>query len=220
MIGGRPILRTNVISRRTMLRGAGVGLALPLLNVMTPANGRAQSAAVPRRLLAICNNLGLLPDEFFPAEAGADYTPSNYLKVLQDHRKDFTVFSGVSHPNVDGGHPADISFLTAAPHPASSSFRNTISVDQYIAERIGNQTRFPSLTLAVNTAARSLSWTGNGVAIPPEQSAAHRRDPSGRRRAFTGACHRASTVNSQLQSGPGRCDGCQTDRDNAPSAPD
>ncbi len=80
--------------------------------------------------------------------------------------------SGVSHPNVDGGHPADISFLTAAPHPASSSFRNTISLDQYIAERIGNQTCFPSLTLAVNTASRSLSWTGNGVAIPPEQSAA------------------------------------------------
>src|SRR6185503_18780669 len=47
-----------------------------------------------------------------------------------------------------------------------------ISLDQYIAERIGNQTRFPSLTLAVNTGGRSLSWTGSGVAIPPEQSAA------------------------------------------------
>ena len=123
-------------------------------------------------MFGICNNLGLLPGEFFPSGAGKDYTPSNYLKVLQEHRNNFTVFSGVSHPNVDGGHPADISFLTAAPHPASSSFRNTISLDQYIAERIGNQTRFPSLTLAVNTGARSLSWTGNGVAIPPEQSAA------------------------------------------------
>jgi len=84
---------------------------------------------------------------------------------------DFTVFSGVSHPNVDGGHPADISFLTAAPHPASSSFRNTISLDQHIAERIGILTRFPSLTLAVNTGVRSLSWTGSGVAIPPEEKA-------------------------------------------------
>ena len=162
----------RAISRRRILRGAGVGLALPLLNAMAPATARAQSTAAPRRLLAICNNLGLLPDEFFPANAGPGYTPSNYLKILQEYRKDFTVFSGVSHPNVDGGHPSDISFLTAAPHPASSSFRNTISLDQYIAERIGNQTRFPSLTLAVNTGARSLSWTGNGVAIPPEQSAA------------------------------------------------
>src|SRR5690606_7305100 len=55
---------------------------------------------------------------------------------------------------------------------ASSSFRNTISLDQHIAERIGPLTRFPSLTLAVNTASRSLSWTGSGVAIPPEESAA------------------------------------------------
>jgi len=166
------MLKTNAISRRTILRGVGVGLALPLLDAMTPAAARAQSAAVPRRMFAVCNNLGLLPDEFFPANAGPDYTHSNYVKILQDFRKDFTVFSGVSHPNVDGGHPSDISFLTAAPHPASSSFRNTISLDQYIAERIGIQTRFPSLTLAVNTGARSLSWTGNGVAIPPEQSAA------------------------------------------------
>lgn len=164
--------RRNTISRRTVLRGVGVGLALPLLDAMAPATLRAQSAAIPRRMFAICNNLGLLPGEFFPTGEGRDYTPSPYLKLLQDHRQDFTVFSGVSHPNVDGGHPSDISFLTAAPHPASSSFRNTISLDQFIAERIGSQTRFPSLTLAVNTAARSLSWTGNGVAIPPEQSAA------------------------------------------------
>jgi len=155
-----------------MLRGTGVGLALPLLNAMAPPVAQAQSGATPRRLFAICNNLGLLPGEFFPSEAGPNYTPSAYLKILHDYREHFTVFSGVSHPNVDGGHPSDISFLTAAPHPASSSFRNTISLDQYIAERIGNQTRFPSLTLAVNTGSRSLSWTGNGVAIPPEQSAA------------------------------------------------
>ena len=161
----------TTISRRKLLRGLGVGLALPWLNAMAPAIANAQ-APVPRRMFAICNNLGLLPGEFFPTGPGLEYTPSTYLKILQDYRNDFTVFSGVSHPNVDGGHPADISFLTAAPHPASSSFRNTISLDQYIAERIGNQTRFPSLTLAVNTRTRSLSWTGNGVAIPPEQSAA------------------------------------------------
>ncbi len=161
----------RAFSRRTLLRGVGVSLALPLLDVMAPV--RAQSPGVPRRMFGICNNLGLLPAEFFPTGAGHDYTPSPYLKILQDYRDDFTVFSGVSHPNVDGGHPSDISFLTAAPHPASSSFRNTISLDQYIAERIGNQTRFPSLTLAVNTGGRSLSWTGSGVAIPPEQSAAN-----------------------------------------------
>jgi len=162
----------RALSRRTLLRGAGVSLALPLLNAMSPAARAQDKAGVPRRMFAICNNLGLLPAEFFPTGAGRDYVASPYLKLLEDHRGNFTVFSGVSHPNVDGGHPSDISFLTAAPHPASSSFRNSISLDQYIAERIGSQTRFPSLTLSVNTGFRSLSWSGSGVAIPPEQSAA------------------------------------------------
>src|SRR6185295_2024744 len=80
----------------------------------------------------------------------------------------------VSHPDVDGGHPADNCFLTAAPHPGRGSFRNTISLDQYIGERIGHLTRFQSLTLGVNVqqGLRSLSWTGSGVMIPCEEKAA------------------------------------------------
>ncbi len=115
--------------------------------------------------MAICNNLGLLPDYFFPKETGRGYKGSPYLEKLGAHRDDFTVFSGVSHPDVDGGHPADNCFLTAAPHPSSGGFRNTISLDQYVAERIGTLTRFPSLTLGVNVkqGERSLSRTGSGV---------------------------------------------------------
>lgn len=167
------------ISRRRFLQGAGIALALPFLDSMLPGFARASTLASPlsptarpRRMFGICNNLGLLPEFFFPTGAGRDYLASPYLDLLKDHRKDFSVFSGVSHPNVDGGHPADICFLTAAPHPGSSSFRNTISLDQHIAERIGIYTRFPSLTLGVNTRTRSLSWTGTGVAIPPEDKAA------------------------------------------------
>lgn len=159
------------MDRRRFLRGAGVALALPFLDSMASAQAPAQSAK-PRRMLAICNNLGLLGDQFFPAGGGRDYLPSPYLKLLQEYRADFSVFTGVSHPNVDGGHPADVCFLTAAPHPGSGSFRNTISLDQHIAEQIGILTRFPSLTLAVNTRSHSLSWTGTGVAIPPEDKAA------------------------------------------------
>src|SRR5213078_3954417 len=118
----------------------------------------------------ICNNLGLLHGDFFPKDAGKGYALSPYLQHLKDHRDEFTVMSGVSHPGVDGGHPSDIAFLTAAAHPASSSFRNSISLDQLVAERIGTLTRFPSLTLAVN-GGRSLSWTRTGVAIPPEGQA-------------------------------------------------
>jgi BMFP domain-containing protein YqiC len=158
------------ISRRRFLRGAAVALALPLLESMQKPFARAAARSAPRRMFCICNNLGVLPEPFFPKDAGRDYTPSPYLKLLQEHRADFTVLSGVSHPFVDGGHPSDISFLTAAPHPASSSFRNSISLDQLVAERIGTLTRFPSLTLAVN-GGRSLSWTRTGVAIPPEGQA-------------------------------------------------
>lgn len=165
------------LSRRSFLRGAGVALGLPMLDAMFPAFARAAEAkpVVPRRMLGICNNLGLLPDKFFPAigQTGRGYTLSPYLEHLSAHREDFTVFSGVWHPDVDGGHPADNCFLTAAPHPGSGGFRNTISLDQYIAERIGHLTRFPSLTLGVNVAqgARSLSWTGGGVLIPCEEKA-------------------------------------------------
>ena len=172
-----PFVATRpALSRRRFLLGAGVALSLPMLDAMHPRMARAASPplapnATPRRMLGICNNLGLRPDLFFPTGTGGDYVASPYLKLLEAHRNDFTVMSGVSHPNVDGGHPADIAFLTAAPHPASSSFRNTISIDQFIAERIGTLTRFPSLTLAVNGAARGLSWTGAGVAIPPEERA-------------------------------------------------
>jgi hypothetical protein len=177
-IGQAPFVSTrHAISRRHFLRGVGVALSLPFLDSMIAPFARSAEVAsplapnpTPRRMFAICNNLGLLPAGFFPKGAGRDYVASPYLELLREHRNDFTVFSGVSHPNVDGGHPSDVSFLTAAPHPASSSFRNTISLDQYVAEQIGVQTRVPSLTLAVN-GNRSLSCTGTGVTIPPEQSA-------------------------------------------------
>ena len=168
-----PYLSTQrAVSRRSFLRAAGVTLALPLLDAMRPAFVRAAAPAVPRRFLGVCNNLGLLHQHFFPeGTTGREYKASPYLELLAAHRNDFSVFSGVSHPDVDGGHPADNCFLTAAPHPGSGGFRNTISLDQYVAERIGHLTRFPSLTLGVNVSqgARSLSWTGTGAMIPCEE---------------------------------------------------
>jgi hypothetical protein len=179
-----PFVSTKrALSRRTFLRGAGIALTLPFLDAMRPTFAGAIAAKVeaattpggkPRRFFGICNNLGVLPQNFFPKTAGADYELSPYLQILKEHRNDFTVFSGVSHPDVDGGHPADNCFLTAAPHPGRGSFRNTISLDQYIGERVGHLTRFPSLTLGVNVqqGLRSLSWTGSGVMIPCEEKAA------------------------------------------------
>ena len=173
-----PFISTQkALPRRQFLQGAGVAVALPFLEAMVPViGGAAQSSSLaggkPRRVFAICNNLGLLSDYFFPVDAGKDYRLSPYLELLKAHRNEFTVFSGVSHPGVDGAHAADVSFLTAAPHPGNGSFRNTISLDQFISERIGSATRFPSLTLAVNSRTRTLSYSGSGVGIPPEDRAA------------------------------------------------
>ena len=62
---------------------------------MLPAFAKAAGAdgakTKPRRMLGICNNLGLLPDQFFPKEKGRDYKLSPYLEYLRDHREDFAV---------------------------------------------------------------------------------------------------------------------------------
>jgi hypothetical protein len=121
-------------------------------------------------MFAICNNLGLLERNFMPKGSGTSYVPSEYLQVLQEFRNDFTVITGISHPAVDGAHKSDQVFLTGAMHPGSGSFRNTISLDQFVAEKIGIATRFPSISLGVNSR-RGMSYTDQGVAIPPHDQA-------------------------------------------------
>jgi BMFP domain-containing protein YqiC len=154
------------MSRRAMLRGAGVALALPMLEAMTPAFARADAAPTPRRFVSVSNALGFHGPYLFPAQAGRTYTPSRYLTSIADLRNQFTIFSGVSHPNVGGGHKAEACILSAAPY-AGGNFRNTISLDQYMAKHLGGRTRFPSLVL--NTKSESSpSYTENGSMIAAE----------------------------------------------------
>lgn len=162
------------LDRRTLLKGIGASLALPMLDAMTPAFAKSQKAVtvggdgIPRRMIAINCDLGFMPEEFFPTNTGRDYTLSPYLAELKAFRDQFTVFSGVSHPYVDGGHQADVCFLTGAPNPRSAGFKNTVSLDQYAAEHIGPQTRFRTINLGVGRGAGSLAYTGDGVRIPSE----------------------------------------------------
>ncbi|MEM7391596.1 MAG: DUF1552 domain-containing protein [Verrucomicrobiota bacterium] len=161
------ISRHRSLSRRTLLQGAGTAMALPLLDAMRPAFARIPESA-PRRMIAINIDLGFMPEEFFPKTAGRQYGLSPYLNILKAFRNDFTVFSGVSLPEVDGGHQADVSFLTGAPHPNSTGFKNSISLDQYAAGHIGHLTRFPTLNLRVGPGAGSMAYTADGVRIPSE----------------------------------------------------
>lgn len=161
-----PLLQT--LNRRTLLKAAGATMGLPMLDAMQPAFAKGEGQSAPRRMIAINIDLGFLPDEFFPTQAGRDYPLSPYLKTLASFRDQLTVFSGVSHPEVDGGHQADVSFLTGAPHPTSAGFKNTISLDQYAAQHVGHLTRYPTLNLRVGPSDKSLSYTADGVRIPSE----------------------------------------------------
>jgi hypothetical protein len=155
-------------SRRTLLRGAGITLTLPLLDAMTPRRALAAASAPPRRMICINTTLGLHTPNLFPTQAGRDYELTPYLEPIQEFRNDLTVFSGLSHPEVDGGHPTELCYLTAAPHPRADNFKNTISLDQYAIERLVPDTRFGSLVLA-SSSSRGLSVTRSGVPIPAEE---------------------------------------------------
>lgn len=158
------------LSRRSFLRGSGVVLGLPFLDAMQPAFA-SEKPDIPRRMIAIETNMGILPQFFFPEKAGRDYPLSPYLQRLAKYRDQLSVFSGVSHPGVTGGHAAEKCFLTGTPHPESGGFRNWVSLDQFAAEQIGNRTRFSSLVLGVGSEGQTLSYTRSGAPIPIERSA-------------------------------------------------
>ena len=153
-----------MIARRQFLRAAGACLALPMI-------GRAAEKQPPQRLFVIHVPLGMMPQFFFP-QAGAASSP--YLDLLAEQRAHFTSFSGLSHPGVDGNHHAGQCFLSGAPHPGQPTFRNSLSLDQLAAERIGTDTRFPSLALSVSQGEHygdSIAISRSGVMLPAEKSA-------------------------------------------------
>jgi hypothetical protein len=160
---------SNRICRRSLLRSAGVTLTLPLLEAMQPRSSRAAEAAEPpRRMICINTTLGLHTPYLFPTATGRDYELTPYLEPIQKFRDQFTVFSGLSHPEVDGGHPAELCYLTSAPHPRADNFKNTISLDQFAIEQLVPDTRFGSLVLA-SSSSRGLSFTRSGVPIPADE---------------------------------------------------
>ena len=159
---------SSALPRRKFLQGAGVALTLPLLDAFV---GRVRGESAPasgKKMVCICTSLGLHAPFLFPDETGAEYAPTPYLELLKDHRKDFTLFSGLSHPDQAGanGHTSEMTWLTSARHPGLGGFKNTVSLDQLAAEKIGLQTRFPSLVLG--TGSPSLSYTRGGVMIPAQ----------------------------------------------------
>ena len=159
------------IKRRSFLRATGVALALPLLDIMGPRF--AQASVSTRRMINICCTLGLYRDSWMPTDEGQDYAPSEYLAIIDRHRKKYTIFSGLSHKEQTGrqAHNSEITWLTSARHPGMDGFQNTISIDQLVADQLGYVTRFPSVVLGTLTP-QSQSYDKNGVMIPAQTSPA------------------------------------------------
>jgi len=137
---------------------------------------KAQAAAAatpPKRFVAMMYGLGFHAPNLFPRQAGENYETTPYLQLLAEHRRDFTLFSGLSHALQSGanGHSSSLTWLTGAKHPGLPGFKNTISFDQLLVEKLAPDTRFPSLLLNVG-GNDSLSWTASGVNLPAESSPA------------------------------------------------
>jgi hypothetical protein len=152
------------LTRRQVLRAGSTILALPWLESL----GRAAAAdekVPPKRLINICTSFGLYGPSFFPTQAGRDYEASEYLQILGDLRDQFTVFSGISHPEIGGDHASEACFLTSAQHPTRPGFRNTVSMDVTASQHVAGATRFPLMTLSTQDGS-PLSYTPTGAGIP------------------------------------------------------
>ena len=170
-----------LLNRRHFLRGLGAAMALPLLDAMIPLRARAAAVAAskPRRSVFVYVPNGVNGMTWQCTKAGRDYELSPALQPLAKHREDFTVFSGLHHPNGLGqAHVCADTWLTAAKIDAQSGrkYENTVSVDQVMAEVVGQQTRIPSLEISISSGtgrpfnSSTLAFSRDGVPLPAEDN--------------------------------------------------
>jgi hypothetical protein len=153
-----------LLNRRHFLRGVGVSLALPLLDSMRPLRASAGDKVLnPKRSVFIYLPNGVNTVEWQIREAGADYKLSAPLVSLEKHRAQITPISGLHHPNGLGNHHNCQSiWLTGG--KIGAAVRNTISVDQLMAQVTAPVTRYSSLELSNQGA--SLARNADGIQLP------------------------------------------------------
>ncbi len=153
------IHNTARINRRHLLKGAGVAMALPLLDGMVPVRAADEKALRPRRSIFISLPDGVHVRAWQIAEVGPKYQLSRSLTPLEKHRSRITPISGLYH--TDGGH-AGVAFLTGG----RTGSRYGISIDQVMAQAIDGQTRFSSLEIGGD----GHSCNADGIQLPTEGS--------------------------------------------------
>jgi hypothetical protein len=176
------------LSRRAFLGGAGAALSLPLLEAMTPFGSSAFAQdARPARLLAYYIPNGIHMAAWTPAAEGANFQLTPTLSPLANVKDDLLVLTGLENrparPDGPGDHAAGTGSFITATHvrkTEGSDIQNGVSLDQFAAQQIGDQTRFPSLELGMDGGgstgncdsgyscayARNISWSGPQTPVP------------------------------------------------------
>ena len=163
--------------RRFILQSVGTTLALPWLPSLRAAvtsNSALQTAKGAgmgaRRFVGVGNLLGFQVKQLFPSKPGRDYEKTTLLEPLWENRSQMTVYRGLDH-GVKGGHFAVHSFLSGVLNSEAQSRPNgNVTLDQYLADEVGFETRFPSLTVGSEGGIHGgcqLAWTKSGVRVPP-----------------------------------------------------
>jgi hypothetical protein len=154
-----------LLDRRHALRAMGTCISLPMLECMLPLRA-AEPPAMPRRSAFVYLANGVHSLNYQITTPGRDFQFSRSLRPLEKHRSVITPISGLHHPGSLSHHHNCISiWLTGG--QLGPSDRNTISVDQKMAEVTAQHTRYPSLEVALTQG--SLAWTADGVQLPAQR---------------------------------------------------
>src|SRR5437016_1078851 len=153
-----------LLNRRQVLRGLGVALALPLLDCMRPLRA-AETVTRTKRSVFIYLPNGVNTIDYQITQAGADYTFSKSLLPLEKHKAHITPISGLHHPH-GLGHHHNCSTIWLTGGKIGQSERNTISVDQLMAQVTAPQTRYSSIEMS--NQGHSLACTADGIGLPAQ----------------------------------------------------
>jgi hypothetical protein len=139
------------LSRRTVLRGLGASVALPLLDAMVPATtALAQSAAAPTlRFGTIYVPHGVIMDAWMPTNVGRDFELPLTLTPLATLREQINVVSGLYSEGSNSHSPCPGFFTACAHAPRGNAIELNTTIDQVIAQQIGRDTTFPSMEFAI-----------------------------------------------------------------------
>ncbi|HVV28739.1 MAG TPA: DUF1552 domain-containing protein [Rhizomicrobium sp.] len=184
------IITRKTMARRTVLRGMGTALSLPLLDAMISSSKAAETAALARRRLqVIYMPNGMMMENFTPAQTGRDYALSPILKPLEPYRDRFMVISGLDHAQAEalgdgaGDHGRCCgSYLTGVhvKKTEGADLASGVSMDQLVARQFGQATQIPSLELGLDPPSlvgscdtgyscaytNTLSWSSPSTPLP------------------------------------------------------